>query len=107
MTPLPTSTSRSGWPEFLYDSKGDLFVRLRDGVPTGEFTGHAVQYGLVDPETDMLVREHLFTPTILSTTVDVLMSGGTWMDPEQMQSAGIPPITIPEEPITPPIGNPT
>jgi hypothetical protein len=71
MTPLPTSTSQPGWPEFLTDTNGDLFVRLRDGVPTSQFSGHACQYGMVDLETDLVIRDYLYTPTILATAGDV------------------------------------
>jgi len=102
MSQLPTSTTQPGWPEFIEDTEGNLFVRLRDGVPTGAHTGHACQYGLVDPETDMIAREHLWTPTLGATLESCVMAGGTWMDPEDMESADIPPIVLPEEPIESP-----
>jgi len=99
MSQLPNSSTQPGWPEFLEDNHGDRYVRLRDGVGTGDFTGHACQYGLVDPETGMIVRKHLYLPTMGSTLDDLVMSGGSWMEPEAMVAAGIPPIEFPEEPI--------
>jgi hypothetical protein len=99
MDPLPTSTSQPGWPEYLTDANGDFFVRLRDGVPTSEWSGHGCLYGFVDPNSNMILRDHLYGPTLGATAEECHMSGGSWMEPEAMVAAGIPPIAIPPEPI--------
>jgi len=96
---LPSSTSQPGWPERLEDAYGDDYVRLRDGIPTTDFSGEACLYGKLDP-AGFIERDHLYVPTLGSIEGDVQMSGGTWMSPEAMAAAGITPIVIPLEPVT-------
>jgi len=103
MSNFPPSTTKSGWPEFTYDTTGSHYVLLRDGTPTGDFTGHSCLYGKLD-ESGYIGRDYQYVPTIGSTPGACTMTGGTWMGAGQMLAAGIPPIKIPPEPVvTPPV----
>jgi hypothetical protein len=103
MSNFPPSTTKSGWPEFICDTTGNQYVLLRDGTPTGDFTGHSCLYGKLD-QGGYIDRDYQYVPAIGSTPEACTMSGGTWMTAGQMLAAGIPPIKIPDEPVvTPPV----
>jgi len=102
-TKFPPSTTQPGWPQYAYDTTGNHYVLLRDGTPTGDFTGHGCLYGKLD-EDGYVERDFQYVPTMGSTPDSCIMAGGPWMGADQMIAAGIPPIRIPDEPIaTPPV----
>ena len=103
MNTFPSSTTQPGWPEFICDTTGAQYVLLRDGTPTGEFTGHSCLYGKLD-QAGYIDRDYQYVPTIGATPGACTMAGGAWMNPSEMIVAGIPPIKIPSEPVvTPPV----
>ena len=98
---LPEETYKEGWPEFLTDNQGKKYVRLRDGKQTSKFAGEACLYGLLD-EDDCIDEDRQWTPVYGATEDDMVLSGGSWMDPAEFVRYGQTPIVIPDEPCTPP-----
>jgi hypothetical protein len=90
---LPAKTYEPGWPEQLSDNDGYRYTRVRDGVPTGDYSGHDCLYVRETPGG--FSREYLYTPQSGSTQGDVVMNAGAWMEPEQCAGFGVPPITLP------------
>jgi len=97
-TTFPKTNYTAGWPESLVDVDGNRYVRVRDGTPTGDFSGHSCLYALVGAD-NRIVRNYLYIPLLGSTAEEVRMSGGSWLSPEAAATSGVPPIVLPAEPI--------
>lgn len=96
---LPDKTFHSGWPDWLFDSLGEKYVRIRDGCPETDFTGAACLYGKVT-EDRFVDREYQHIPTSWTNMVSpVTFSGGPWISSGRLVLYGQPPLSMPKEPI--------
>jgi hypothetical protein len=83
----------------LEDNDGNLYVRLRDGNPTSEFTGESCLYGFLFAD-GFIDRQYQWVPVMGSDEDDMRLTGGPWMNESELIKYGQTPITIPPEPIT-------
>jgi len=95
---IPEKTYESGWPLTLQDNDERVYVRLRDGKPDSEFSGESCLYGLLDAD-GYIIREELWVPVLGAIEDDMTLTGGPWMDAEELVKYDQTPIRIPDEPI--------
>lgn len=95
---LPEKTFHSGWPEWLFDSTGTKYVRIRDGSQESEYTGAACLYGMVNDK--FIDREYQYVPVSWTLAAKpVTFSGGPWINSGRLVLYGQPPLKMPKEPI--------
>lgn len=97
--PLPDANYKPGWPAVVTDVGGLNYALVRDGVPTGEYAGHSCLYAVLDRDRNIM-RYTFHIPQLGAKPEELhMVSGGPWMTDEEFAAQGLPPMTIPSEPV--------
>jgi hypothetical protein len=99
MEQYPNANYKPGWPAIVTDIDGQPYALVRDGVPIGDYAGHSCLYATLD-RRNYIIRDVYFIPAIDAKPERLVMvSGGPWMTDAEFAAAGLPPMTLPSEPV--------